>query len=60
MGQFQRDLQSELTGEGIAEGEGRFRGRPPTLDGAGREQVRAEYCGPGVCPRVSGLPCGQR
>ncbi|MFG6200548.1 recombinase family protein [Nonomuraea sp. JJY05] len=35
VGQFQRDLQNELTAEGIAaaEAEGRYRGRPP---GAGR------------------------
>jgi DNA invertase Pin-like site-specific DNA recombinase len=31
VGQFQRDLQNELTAEGIAaaEAEGRYRGRPP-------------------------------
>ncbi|MET8990677.1 hypothetical protein ABZW49_34945 [Nonomuraea wenchangensis] len=34
-GQFQRDLQNELTAEGIAaaEAEGRYRGRPPALIG---------------------------
>ncbi|MEO3884514.1 recombinase family protein [Nonomuraea sp. B5E05] len=33
VGQFQRDLQNELTAEGIAaaEAEGRYRGRPPAL-----------------------------
>ena len=36
VGQFQRDLQNELTAEGIAaaEAEGRYRGRPPALSGA--------------------------
>lgn len=42
VGQFQRDLQNELTAEGIAaaEAEGRYRGRPPALDGAQRQEVR--------------------
>ncbi|GAA2426779.1 recombinase family protein [Actinomadura vinacea] len=36
VGQFQRDLQNELTADGIAaaEAEGRYRGRPPALTGA--------------------------
>ncbi|MEU7748952.1 recombinase family protein, partial [Nonomuraea sp. NPDC049158] len=35
VGQFQCDLQNELTAEGIAaaEAEGRYRGRPPALTG---------------------------
>ncbi|MEV0423104.1 hypothetical protein [Streptosporangium canum] len=43
VGQFQRDIQNELTVEGIAaaEAEGRYRGRPPALDGGRREDVRA-------------------
>ncbi|RVX40896.1 DNA invertase Pin-like site-specific DNA recombinase [Nonomuraea polychroma] len=43
--QFQRDLQNELTAEGIAaaEAEGRYRGRPPALDGARREEARAAF-----------------
>ncbi|WP_326640043.1 recombinase family protein [Streptosporangium sp. NBC_01755] len=50
VGQFQRDLQNELTAEGVtaAEGEGRFRGRPPALDGARREAVRAAFRGDGA------------
>lgn len=45
VGQFQRDLQSELTAEGIAaaEAEGRYRGRPPALTGDKLEQVRAAF-----------------
>ena len=45
VGQFQRDLQNELTAEGIAaaEAEGRYRGRPPALAGAPAEQARAAY-----------------
>jgi DNA invertase Pin-like site-specific DNA recombinase len=45
VGQFQRDIQNELTGEGIAaaEAEGRCRGRPPALAGAPAEQARAAY-----------------
>ncbi|MBG0823616.1 recombinase family protein [Planomonospora sp. ID91781] len=45
VGQFQRDLQNELTAEGIAaaEAEGRYRGRPPALDGTRREEVRAAF-----------------
>ncbi|MER5424006.1 hypothetical protein [Streptosporangium roseum] len=43
VGQFQRDLQNELTAEGIAaaEAEGRYPGRPPALAGARREEVRS-------------------
>ncbi|MFI7644353.1 recombinase family protein [Nonomuraea sp. NPDC049400] len=35
VGQFQRDLQNKLTSErgAAAEAEGRYRGRPPALDG---------------------------
>ncbi|MER6947469.1 recombinase family protein [Nonomuraea sp. NPDC000554] len=38
VGQFQRDLQNELTAEGIAaaEAEGRYRGRPPAVAGSSR------------------------
>jgi DNA invertase Pin-like site-specific DNA recombinase len=45
VGQFQRDIQNELTGEGIAaaEAEGRYRGRPPALAGISAEQARAVY-----------------
>ena len=45
VGQFQRDIQDELTVEGIAaaEAEGRYRGRPPALDGDRREDVRAAF-----------------
>lgn len=45
VGQFQRDLQNELTAEGIAaaEAEGRYRGRPPALDGAQRQEVREAF-----------------
>ncbi|WP_157904284.1 recombinase family protein [Parafrankia soli] len=45
VGQFQRDLQNELTAEGIAaaEAEGRYRGRPPALTGARLEKVRSEF-----------------
>ncbi|MFF3672115.1 recombinase family protein [Microtetraspora malaysiensis] len=45
VGQFQRDLQNELTAEGIAaaEAEGRYRGRPPALDGARRQEARAAF-----------------
>ncbi len=45
VGQFQRDLQNELTDEGIAaaEAEGRYRGRPPALDGTRRDQVRTAF-----------------
>lgn len=43
--QFQRDLQNELTAEGIAaaEAEGRYRGRPPALTGDQLEEVRAAF-----------------
>lgn len=45
VGQFQRDLQTELTAEGVAAAaaEGRHRGRPPALDDARRDEVRAAY-----------------
>ncbi|GIH51114.1 Site-specific DNA recombinase [Microbispora rosea] len=45
VGQFQRGIQNELTVEGIAaaEAEGRYRGRPPALDGDRREDVRAAF-----------------
>jgi hypothetical protein len=45
VGQFQCDIQNELTDEGIvaAEAEGRFRGCPPALVGAPAEQARAAY-----------------
>jgi DNA invertase Pin-like site-specific DNA recombinase len=45
VGQFQRDLQNELTAEGIAaaEAEGRYRGRLPALTGAQREDVRSAF-----------------
>ncbi|MFJ2032938.1 recombinase family protein [Streptosporangium sp. NPDC087985] len=45
VGQFQRDLQNELTAEGIAaaEAEGRYRGRPPALDGDQREEARTAF-----------------
>jgi DNA invertase Pin-like site-specific DNA recombinase len=42
VGQFQRELQNELTADGVAaaEAEGRYRGRPPALDGARRQEAR--------------------
>jgi hypothetical protein len=45
VGQFQRDLQNELTAEGIAaaEAEGRYRGRPPALTEDQLQQVRAAF-----------------
>ena len=45
VGQFQRDLQNELTAEGIvaAEAEGRYRGRPPALSGDLAEDARSAY-----------------
>jgi len=45
VGQFQRDLQNELTAEGIAaaEAEGRYRGRPPALDDARRQEARDAF-----------------
>ncbi len=45
VGQFQRDLQNELTGEGVAaaEVEGRYRGRPPALSGTPAEEARTAY-----------------
>jgi DNA invertase Pin-like site-specific DNA recombinase len=45
VGQFQRDLQNELTAEGIAaaEAEGRYRGRPPALSGTPAEEARTAY-----------------
>jgi DNA invertase Pin-like site-specific DNA recombinase len=50
VGQFQRDLQNELTAEGIAaaEAEGRYRGRPPALDGPRRQEVRTAFQGDGA------------
>jgi DNA invertase Pin-like site-specific DNA recombinase len=50
VGQFQRDLQNELTDEGIAaaEAEGRYRGRPPALTGARLEEVRLTFTGQGA------------
>ncbi|MFG6195090.1 recombinase family protein [Nonomuraea sp. JJY05] len=45
VGQFQRDLQNELTSGGVAaaEAEGRYRGRPPALDGDRREDMRTAF-----------------
>ena len=45
VGQFQRDLQNELTAEAIAaaEAEGRYRGRPPALSGTPAEEARTAY-----------------
>lgn len=45
VGQFQRDIQNELTDEGIvaAEAEGRYRGRPPALTGTPAEEARMAY-----------------
>lgn len=45
VGQFQRDLQNELTAEGIAaaEAEGRYRGRPPALAGDQLQDVRSAF-----------------
>jgi DNA invertase Pin-like site-specific DNA recombinase len=45
VGQFQRDLQNELTAEGIAaaEAEGHYRGRPPALAGTQLEEVRSAF-----------------
>jgi len=45
VGQFQRDLQNELTAEGVAaaETEGRYRGRPPALTGVRLEEVRSAF-----------------
>ncbi len=45
VGRFQRDLQNELTAEGIAaaEAEDRYRGRPPALAGDELETVRAAF-----------------
>jgi DNA invertase Pin-like site-specific DNA recombinase len=50
VGQFQRDLQNELTAEGIAaaEAEGRYRGRPPALSGNRAEAVRSAFAGEGA------------
>ena len=50
VGQFQRDIQNELTDEGIvaAAAEGRYRGRPPALAGAPAEQARAAYLNHGA------------
>ncbi|MEW9556272.1 recombinase family protein [Nonomuraea sp. NPDC050783] len=45
VGQFQRDIQNELTVEGIAaaEAEGRYRDRPPALAGAQLEEARSAF-----------------
>ncbi|GAA1584599.1 recombinase family protein [Actinomadura kijaniata] len=50
VGQFQRDLQNELTDEGVAaaEAEGRYRGRPPALTGDQLADVRAAFRDEGV------------
>ncbi|WP_440107818.1 recombinase family protein [Streptosporangium sp. H16] len=50
VGQFQRDIQNELTVEGIAaaEAQGRYRGRPPVLTGADVEVVRSTYTDQGA------------
>lgn len=63
VGQFQRDLQNELTAEGIAaaEAEGRYRGRPPTLSGEYLEEVRSTYTDQGASiaalARAHGVSC---
>jgi DNA invertase Pin-like site-specific DNA recombinase len=58
VGQFQRDLQNELTAEGIAaaESEGRYRGRPPALDATQRQEVRAAFQGEGTSIAASRAP----
>lgn len=45
VGQFQRDIQNEMTDEGIvaAAAEGRYRGRPPALTGTPAEEARTAY-----------------
>ncbi|MFD9950595.1 recombinase family protein [Nonomuraea sp. NPDC059023] len=50
VGQFQRDIQNELTVEGVAaaETEGRYRGRPPALTGADLQDVRSTYTDQGA------------
>jgi hypothetical protein len=50
VGQFQRDLQTELTEEGIAaaEAEGRYRGRPPAPSGTPAEEARTAYLSQGA------------
>ncbi|MGW3368523.1 recombinase family protein [Streptosporangium canum] len=50
VGQFQRDIQNELTVEGVAaaEAEGRYRGRPPALSGAQLEEVRSAFADDGT------------
>lgn len=54
VGQFQRDLQNELTAEGIAaEAGGRYRGRPPALTGDQLEQVRSAFRAEGAS--IAGL-----
>lgn len=55
VGQFQRDLQNELTAEGIAaaEAEGRYRGRPPALNGDRLEKVRSAFRAEGAS--IAGL-----
>jgi DNA invertase Pin-like site-specific DNA recombinase len=52
VGQFQRDIQNELTDEGIvaAEAEGRYRGRPPA-----RADRRPRRAGPGGVPGTGRL-----
>ncbi|MGN9789378.1 recombinase family protein [Nonomuraea sp. ZG12] len=56
VGQFQRDIRNELTVEGIAaaQAEGRYRGRPPALDGDRREDVRAAFH-EGTCKSIATL-----
>lgn len=56
VGQFQRDIQNELTVEGIAaaEAEGRYRGRPPALAGSRLEEVRSALTG--LLPGQPGPP----
>ncbi|WP_248958448.1 recombinase family protein [Sphaerisporangium perillae] len=50
VGQFQRDLQTELTAEGIAaaEAEGRYRGRPPALTDTQIEEARSAFTDQGA------------
>ena len=60
VGQFQRDLQNELTAEGIAaaEAEGRYRGRPPALAGDRLEGARAAFRDEGASIAVSRVSTG--
>lgn len=57
VGQFQRDLQNELTAEGIAaaETQGRYRGRPPALTGDRLKEVRSAFRDQGIS--IAALPC---